>query len=1206
MPAASAPAAAKPANATAHGSAGRAAMAGTVQPKLDVGPVGGRYEREADSVARQVMSGGSAQVAVPPTITPLSAQRKAMPTATAKPAKEEEKSGKSVQRKEGAGNSGGEAPTSVESSIARMQSSGAAQLDGGTRGFMESRFGRDFSGVRVHKDSGAASAAQALNARAFTVGNDVFFNAGEYRPHSPAGRELLAHELTHTVQQAGQRGVAARKVVQRDNHDEEDAAPDTSGATGGSQTVYPIPGVPGASIDLTGSGGSRGKITVPQLGLPLIAGALKGAVGGTAATPSFTSGRSLPVLGQPLEFRKPMPRRDEDSIPAQVWTESARAAGGFASGMRSKLTEMIASDSNHYAFQEGDHLVYYMQLRQGSTNQMFIGTIDQLIASDALLRPQWKEDGTQLFSRTERYDADHFLEMQVGGADELANMWLLKASYNRSVGSQLARNIRNDLSNIIERAENIADLPEGAAPESVDEAKLRWDIRFSEVVQGEFASSAGVYFWTRGQIARGDHLTALKFLSEQELIDAGVRPNPGVQPTRVRIFPSPEGGFMKQLRIRPDGSVEIPSDKVLFTGIEINSATYNSNLPVDAENADLMTLDVTVIKTKRNENEEIIERKRGPVTVKSAPRLGIAGYLSRQSIMAAARTTRFKALSPLTFSDMGVSTDGALTGIGTVGSTKLLLPGLNVPLTLYGDEIRMDFPIPAERLSLGPFSVTEASLGLGVGDGGFFVEGYAGFEIRELGTGSVTATGGEDGVQIAGLFNLNTDFFNPASVEVSYDFSTDELVASATLGVEQGRLPGVDSGQVTVTITRDTVDVTGTVNLGGPLAGSSIDVGYTQEEGLTIGGTFPLPISNIPAIRDATITVGAARDPESGAWSISGAGTATLAVPGATGSIEIAYLDGVVTLTTTAAVEKGPASGTLSFTATNGVIDDEGNPVEGEIGNSIAAWGRGSVTIRFGSIIEGTAGIEYTQDNRIILSGRIALPPVYEIFPRREYQRDLLHLEPPEFPIWGVSVAGVGVGIFAFVDARISFNAYVGPGQIRDAAIEAEMDLDHPEDATIHGEAEFFVPAYAGLNLDVGGGLRARLAVAYAQGRVGLEGRLGIEADASASVGIDWNRADGLSLEADFEANARPKFELLANASVTVGVDLLVTDVSHTFGPWERSLGEFGPDMEMGVDFPVTWSEADGLDLSLDNMTIREPQLDASGLMGDVFDRLAA
>ena len=58
---------------------------------------------------------------------------------------------------------------------------------------MESRLGHDFSGVRVHHDGDAARAAQALHSRAFTVGRDVFFNASEYRPHTTAGRELIAH-----------------------------------------------------------------------------------------------------------------------------------------------------------------------------------------------------------------------------------------------------------------------------------------------------------------------------------------------------------------------------------------------------------------------------------------------------------------------------------------------------------------------------------------------------------------------------------------------------------------------------------------------------------------------------------------------------------------------------------------------------------------------------------------------------------------------------------------------------------------------------------------------------------------------------------------------------------------------------------------------------------------------------------------------------
>jgi outer membrane protein OmpA-like peptidoglycan-associated protein len=76
-------------------------------------------------------------------------------------------------------------------------------LDTATRSLFESRFGHDFSGVRVHTDARAAESARAVGALAYTVGRNIAFGAGQYAPASSVGRALLAHELTHVVQQAG-------------------------------------------------------------------------------------------------------------------------------------------------------------------------------------------------------------------------------------------------------------------------------------------------------------------------------------------------------------------------------------------------------------------------------------------------------------------------------------------------------------------------------------------------------------------------------------------------------------------------------------------------------------------------------------------------------------------------------------------------------------------------------------------------------------------------------------------------------------------------------------------------------------------------------------------------------------------------------------------------------------------------------------------
>lgn len=92
------------------------------------------------------------------------------------------------------------APALVHDLLQR-QIPGGQPLDETTRRFMQTRLGHDFSRVRVHTNAQAAASAQAVNARAYTVGRDVVFAAGQYMPTTLAGQRLLAHELTHVVQQ---------------------------------------------------------------------------------------------------------------------------------------------------------------------------------------------------------------------------------------------------------------------------------------------------------------------------------------------------------------------------------------------------------------------------------------------------------------------------------------------------------------------------------------------------------------------------------------------------------------------------------------------------------------------------------------------------------------------------------------------------------------------------------------------------------------------------------------------------------------------------------------------------------------------------------------------------------------------------------------------------------------------------------------------
>ncbi|MEM9004473.1 MAG: DUF4157 domain-containing protein [Cyanobacteria bacterium P01_F01_bin.86] len=117
----------------------------------------------------------------------------------------------------------------------RLQSSkgGGQPLADGTRNFMESRFGNDFSSVRVHTNAESVQMNQSLQAQAFTHGNDIYFNAGKYNPESTGGKRLLAHELTHTIQQTGPSALSPKrlnkKAAKSNKHPAEQTTPATSG-----------------------------------------------------------------------------------------------------------------------------------------------------------------------------------------------------------------------------------------------------------------------------------------------------------------------------------------------------------------------------------------------------------------------------------------------------------------------------------------------------------------------------------------------------------------------------------------------------------------------------------------------------------------------------------------------------------------------------------------------------------------------------------------------------------------------------------------------------------------------------------------------------------------------------------------------------------------------------------------------------------------
>jgi len=220
------------------------------QAKLTIGQPSDEYEQEADRVADQVMAMPDPKLQRQPEneeeeetlqakpladqITPWVQRQEEPPEEEEEPVQAKFKDAEIVQRvcpeceeeiaqrqpmeeeeeELQAKEQPGHTPQVTPNVAADIQSlkGGGQPLADSPRSFFEPRFSQDFSQVRIHTDAKAAGTAKAVNARAFTSGQDVVFGSGEYSPGSSSGRKLLSHELTHVVQQNGRHFVRPKRT----------------------------------------------------------------------------------------------------------------------------------------------------------------------------------------------------------------------------------------------------------------------------------------------------------------------------------------------------------------------------------------------------------------------------------------------------------------------------------------------------------------------------------------------------------------------------------------------------------------------------------------------------------------------------------------------------------------------------------------------------------------------------------------------------------------------------------------------------------------------------------------------------------------------------------------------------------------------------------------------------------------------------------
>ncbi len=1076
--------------------------------------------------------------------------------------------------------------------VVREVDKGGATLPSGTRNKMERHFHESLRDIRVVNNAVSDEVASSVDTHAFTVGNTIFFASGTYAPGDPRSDRILAHELTHALQY--DRGGKQDYIIQRDDPTTEDPG-----------TVWPGErGSRGYKIELTDN---AALLTMPKLKLPKIDGNIKGM--------SEIKGLKSVWITEPFSYTTHEGARQTTQRATWLTYMSTRTAamGSFLDGLPAN-----SSDQN------GTNAFYYLKVI--ASDQILIGTKQQLLARNEFAIPTWDKNGERAF-----FDVDHYREHQLKGRDHIDNMWLLESSANRSSGTRIKNTVLKEVNTVYKNARDDGFFDGRNAPRDVPKQSStprNQAINFLQVKAGHDFGNEPAY-WTTADIVAARHLThngrdLVTPLTVAELEDHGLIRGGGDGPQTVLWFLGKEGSFYRHVDISDPANPKFNQARIarnngdFIKNFQITSARvfpdFDMTNPVpDSPMGELVGEVRGGVGTyyDRDTNEKVTGDRvvvRTPITLPILydPRFGYGGYIDRRGVRTqlmeqrATDVAEAKGTSPFAINDAGLTDDWAMGFSATLTSTHPMFAGLEATLGLTSYGIQLDVAIPTDRLDFGFFRVTEASLSVAYGDEGLLFGGSAGFEIPHIGTGAVTAMG----EVIEGNFDFDFDFVDPASVSVRYE--NENWSFSAELGIIEGTIPGLNSGQIRIGIDEEgglSFDGEASVQLPGQSEPVGIEISYTQEEGVTIGGTVDFNTDAWPMIENATVNVSANLDPETGEWTLGGTGQAAFAFPGVTGDLRATYQNGGIIFSGNGEVAIGNATGEFSFAVGNFPLNEEGEfDTSAEPTEEFDAWGSGSVSIAFGPYLTGTAGIAYTPEDEIVISGGIALPPSIELFEAQEYDRQLLRFPRLEFPIFGVTIPVVGsIGIFGFIGGSVRGFATVGPATLDDTHVDISYTLGDPDSAVIHGESHLNFGMEAGLELALSGGLGLGAAVADVTGEVGITAALVLNVDAGADLDVNWTPLTGLEIDMALRGSASPSFRVGVFGQVAASVALYGEVWSER---WDRTLAEFGSGLEVGITQPASWDEENGLELDFANAEFTYPEFDIEEISSSIMDRI--
>ena len=1076
---------------------------------------------------------------------------------------------------------------------------------------LETGFGRDLGQVRVHDGPLAERAASTLQARAFALGPHLVFGAGQYRPETPLGRGLLAHEVAHVLQTrpetpvgptaptgpAGPTGTAGLA----DDHGHEEAADRAvrALAAGRTASVGASPGPPRVRR------ASANAAPPPALPGPAPASAPgAGAVPKTApAQPATTAPPALKlppgltvVTDEPpgLGTEKLVLTVDHFTLPrdkgAGPWVQRAYddAANGGAMG-RLVFNPIITGNSTQgpesiAAFKEGGEKYKNIWLGAygfASTSALSAavtaaaGTNDTVKA--ALADPAVKDVVTKLGKGLSAAgcDIDHIVEKQIGGTSIPSNLQLLTATTNQASGRETYQALVDIVRQIREptmRGKQVLELQLRIAKATVpvgqpDPSFVIENLLRTKAVTGSDAVKAKAVGKPVALSAGGQGETAMVGDTGNTPLDSLVK----------RIVP----GMRLETYRRAAGGAKTGQDSVLAALDSRAMKTTGAGSAIDL-GAELVTASSPAAAVPA-----------GPeaTTDPTAPTPGEARKLTLKKT-GAKLDFFYPYLSPGELTKLTMDDQGNLSGEGVIHSSVPFLGNLGVVYSK--EELKMVAPIPSAKLVSplpGAFRFTGGELALQLSPT-LQPSGKLTFSVGPaakpvlLGTLSVTVNGGA--LVATGELTPSGKLPGITAASGTVVWNSDEgwsgkikaassTVPNSTADVELGfrtaanRLAPYATGEIVTSVRNSQL------RLGARWDGQT--VGYTG----SVKVDKPLPLVNSVRL--------AGRYGDRGLYL---AGEADVVWRQFTATMKVEYnrgedeAEGKFSGAARIAVKTDKADGTLDL-----AFDEQGR-----------YWGKGSIAYQLTKDLRPTLGVEVTKEQRVRLFGQVTVGDIVLI-------RKWPSAEGGNVPI----VKGIGAkfsfptpvpGVTAYLQLRGSLSLVygVGPVVLRAVVFSGEL-YPFEEDPKVSAKlgGTFAVPAYAGLEGTFGAyiGAEVLLGAVGVKGGIDISPSLRIEGEGGVKIAADYDK-DGFS----FEAVAYAKGQLVAAAKVLLAAEIYagwglfshrwtydVASVSARLGPEIRlTLGRIA----YAKNGEITWP-------SLSQITVEPESIDPLAVVRDMLDR---